>query len=653
MKHGTIFVPMLRRSLSVLLPLLTAAGCANLVGLNSLEEVECVSNCGQAGAASGAAGSAGSSGSTGGTAGTGGASGKGGGGAGGAGGTAGASGTAGTGGKAGASGTGGGGASGTGGASGAGTGGTAGKGGGGSGGTSGGGTGGSAGGGAGGIAGASGSSGKAGAGGGCVAKTCASAFAYCGKLDDGCGKQLDCGSCMAPLECGVSGPPNVCGCKPDQYTCVADQLRRCTPDGSSYYLVADCPAGQCNASTPTAGKCNSCALGQVQCQGQQLMSCVDDGMGNKVLSPKGAACGAGQVCDPKTQDCDKCVPNGFYCVGSSLRKCSADGQTSSFVATCDSDALCAISVFTGECRPPVCATGEKACNGKDAVICNAGHTGFDVTATCATAALCKAGKCDPPVCMPGEKKCIGNTAQACNADQTGYDTTPCKAPTPTCDAGACGVRGPKLIPIGSPVKSYIDETEVTNAHYNAFLATSPINTSAPPYCATNATFGTPVMGKDAQPVVKVDWCDAQAFCAWSGKRLCGAIGGGPVAFSDIADDTKDQWQLACTGPQKTTYPYGNAPVSSACNGPSTAGPVNAGQFVNCEGGYPGVFDLSGNVAEWEDGCTAQSGPDDICPARGGSYASPIADDLKCASQITRVRSDAKNDNVGFRCCADP
>lgn len=56
MKHGTILVPMLRRSLSVLLPLLTAAGCANLVGLNSLEEVECVSNCGQAGAASGAAG---------------------------------------------------------------------------------------------------------------------------------------------------------------------------------------------------------------------------------------------------------------------------------------------------------------------------------------------------------------------------------------------------------------------------------------------------------------------------------------------------------------------------------------------------------------------------------------------------------------------
>ncbi|MFH0903487.1 MAG: formylglycine-generating enzyme family protein [Pseudomonadota bacterium] len=49
--------------------------------------------------------------------------------------------------------------------------------------------------------------------------TCEAAGAECGTLDDGCGGKLDCGTCIAPEACGGGGTPNVCGCTPT--TCEA------------------------------------------------------------------------------------------------------------------------------------------------------------------------------------------------------------------------------------------------------------------------------------------------------------------------------------------------------------------------------------------------------------------------------------------------
>ena len=64
-------------------------------------------------------------------------------------------------------------------------------------------------GGSGGTAGTAGVGGSAGAGGGCAPKTCTDLGATCGTLPDGCGKQLDCGTCGAPKQCGAL-QPNAC-----------------------------------------------------------------------------------------------------------------------------------------------------------------------------------------------------------------------------------------------------------------------------------------------------------------------------------------------------------------------------------------------------------------------------------------------------------
>lgn len=64
----------------------------------------------------------------------------------------------------------------------------------------------------------------------------------------------------------------------------------------------------------------------------------------------------------------------------------------------------------------------------------------------------------------------------------------------------------------------------------------------------------------------------------------------------------------------------------------------------------GVFDLSGNVAEWDNCCDAFSGKWDLCRLRGGSYdASEFL--LTCADDDSALR-EASPEYVGFRCCSD-
>ena len=46
---------------------------------------------------------------------------------------------------------------------------------------------------------------------GCTPKSCRSAHANCGTLEDGCGAVISCGPCEEQLICGGAGLPNVCG----------------------------------------------------------------------------------------------------------------------------------------------------------------------------------------------------------------------------------------------------------------------------------------------------------------------------------------------------------------------------------------------------------------------------------------------------------
>jgi formylglycine-generating enzyme required for sulfatase activity len=133
--------------------------------------------------------------------------------------------------------------------------------------------------------------------------------------------------------------------------------------------------------------------------------------------------------------------------------------------------------------------------------------------------------------------------------------------------------------------------------------------------------------------------------------LCGKIGGGANGTGDYADATKSQWFNACTSGGQNDHPYGDTYSKTTCNGQVVAtAPV--GSNPGCQSptiGYEGVYDLSGNVWEWEDSCAGNYGDADVCRVRGGSF-SVIAFLLRCDSDFKYAR-DHSYDRIGFRCCA--
>ncbi len=211
----------------------------------------------------------------------------------------------------------------------------------------------------------------------------------------------------------------------------------------------------------------------------------------------------------------------------------------------------------------------------------------------------------------------------------------------------------------------VDRTEVTRAQYDAWLATDPPTAGQPGACAGNDDL-TPSCQwppRDAdleRPVVCVDWCDARAFCEAAGKRLCGRVGdGGPYPFDGYDDPAVSEWHAACTSGGAHAYPYGDALDTAICRGAdaedyTTWGLVDVGTLAGCHppsGPYAEVFDLSGNAAEWDNGCDGD-GPDDPCRIRGGSFEHNERG-LRCAmARDLRWPRTRRVPSVGFRCCAD-
>jgi formylglycine-generating enzyme required for sulfatase activity len=204
-----------------------------------------------------------------------------------------------------------------------------------------------------------------------------------------------------------------------------------------------------------------------------------------------------------------------------------------------------------------------------------------------------------------------------------------------CPEGMVGFDGPD----GA---GCIETTEVTNTETVEFLVEHGNDCQGHP-CVYADEPGSRIVeqgtnytiedGYENHPVVQITWHGAVAFCDSIGRSLC----------EDGA------WVAACGGPSATAYPYGGTYDATACNGMDAEleDTAEVGSSPGCEGGYSGLFDMSGNVYEWTDACA--DGP---CLIRGGSYDKP-ADDMACDGSHTMDGPSGHREDLGLRCCAPP
>ncbi len=225
------------------------------------------------------------------------------------------------------------------------------------------------------------------------------------------------------------------------------------------------------------------------------------------------------------------------------------------------------------------------------------------------------------------------------------------------EGGCPRLSGPALVQVTTSDGSYcVDSTEVTNAQYQQFVAAG-FTPPSPPAGCDPSTDPTPLgdwpppPGYDQYPVVQVTWCQAQFFCAWAGKRLCGRIGGGPLAeVNGNVDTSVSQWVYVCSDGGTLQYPYGNTFDPNACGGQAVQSQIaEVGSHSGCVGGLPGITDMSGNVWEWSDTC-ASDDAGAFCHVLGGAFDS-TQQELACTSERNWTRTSGAA-NIGFRCCLD-
>jgi formylglycine-generating enzyme len=157
----------------------------------------------------------------------------------------------------------------------------------------------------------------------------------------------------------------------------------------------------------------------------------------------------------------------------------------------------------------------------------------------------------------------------------------------------------------------------------------------------------------ATPTFMASWKEAKASCEAVGKRLCG--------------DT--EWTLACEGPQRQPYPYGDGYErdAEACNidkpyvWPHADRIFNArteddelsrldqrepsGSRPACVSPY-GVHDMVGNVDEWVVNVSQFGHPHES--ALKGGYWGPVR--TRCRPMTTEHPETFRYYQTGFRCC---
>jgi len=182
----------------------------------------------------------------------------------------------------------------------------------------------------------------------------------------------------------------------------------------------------------------------------------------------------------------------------------------------------------------------------------------------------------------------------------------------------------------------LDRYEVTNRKYEQFVNSAK---HKPPY---HWIGGKVAQGSEDVAVYNISWDDAKAYCEWGGKRL----------------PSEAEWERAARGGKELQdYPWGDKidDKQARFNVESGVGPV--GKYAPNDFG---IFDMTGNVAEWtadwfaEDYYKKAESKDPHGPAagtykviRGGAWS----DSPKRVTVFFRnwVRPNQRTPNIGFRC----